>query len=80
MTMNLATTKTVVETGTIFGIRETGLEGERNDVSVRPAKNIASRQRPAYLDMRNADPVRLATPGAAADMCAKDCAPVQGPP
>lgn len=76
MTMNLATTKTVVETGTIF---ETGLEGERNDVSIRPAKNIASRQQPAYLDMRNADPVRLVTPGAAADMCVKDCAPVQGP-
>lgn len=76
MTTNLATTKTVVE------IQETGLEGggERNDVSVRPAKNITSRQRPAYFDMRNADPARLVTPEVAAGMCAKDCAPVQGPP
>lgn len=75
MMMNLAMTKTVVE------IQETGLGGgKRNDVSVRPAKNITSRQRPTYFDMKNADPARLVTPEAAAGMCVKDCAPVQGPP
>lgn len=58
-----------------------GVACRRNAVSVgTPSREHHSTPTDLGARKRNADPARLATPEAAAGRCAKDCAPVQGPP